>query len=382
VLVAATPPRRFALASAGQFLFGITLALPGTLFGLPAWTGGIGLDLEAQANLLVVFYAGQFFWTALAGALVDRIGSERVLAIGSAVITSGFVLLARATGPSEASAAAGLLASGGAAINAASNAMVASSYGERASAMLSRMAMFGAGGALVAPAILAGSHDVAAVALRAEVLAAAAFVIALIPLTVTPAPLSAATSLVRALVLLRERHVMGLIVLLWLEFGTEAILAGWSAAFALAVLPGAPAGLVVALFWGGLAVGRLGGPGVLARLSRLQTVITGGVLATASIVVMALAPGFVIFAAAVFVGGLAVGPLAPTIIGVGGHRYPAQMGTVIGLLISAGQIGSMVFPWLTGQVAAARGFRVAMFVPAAAAVGLVIGSSIVQARRR
>jgi MFS family permease len=63
---------------------------------------------------------------------------------------------------------------------------------------------------------------------------------------------------------------------------------------------------------------------------------------------MALAPGFVVFAAAVFVGGLAVGPLAPTIIGVGGHRYPAQMGTVIGLLISAGQIGSMVFPWLTG----------------------------------
>ncbi len=38
VRLAVTPFRLFLLAVAGQFLFGIVLALPGTLFGLPAWT--------------------------------------------------------------------------------------------------------------------------------------------------------------------------------------------------------------------------------------------------------------------------------------------------------------------------------------------------------
>ena len=62
--LAVTPFRLFLLAVAGQFLFGIVLALPGTLFGLPAWTLALGFDVAAQARLLVVFFAGQFVFTA------------------------------------------------------------------------------------------------------------------------------------------------------------------------------------------------------------------------------------------------------------------------------------------------------------------------------
>jgi hypothetical protein len=47
-------PLWLVITVAGQFMIGIVLALPGTLFGLPGGTGAIGCDVPAQANLLVV----------------------------------------------------------------------------------------------------------------------------------------------------------------------------------------------------------------------------------------------------------------------------------------------------------------------------------------
>src|SRR4029453_18615031 len=65
--LAPTSSRLFAPATAGQFIFGIVLALPGTLFGTPAWTTAVGCDVAAQANLLVVFFTGPLTCTAAAG---------------------------------------------------------------------------------------------------------------------------------------------------------------------------------------------------------------------------------------------------------------------------------------------------------------------------
>ena len=154
--LAVTPFRLFLLAVAGQVLFGIVLALPGTLFGLPAWTGALGFDVAAQARLLVVFFAGQFVFTAMAGSLVDRVGCQRVLSLGSLLMAISFVRLAGAAVASDATVPAILLAAGGASINAASNTLVSVTYSERRGAMLSLMATFGASGALVAPLLFGG----------------------------------------------------------------------------------------------------------------------------------------------------------------------------------------------------------------------------------
>src|SRR5206468_8407253 len=40
--LAPSPSRLFVHATAGMFTFGLVLALPGTLFGTPAWTSAIG----------------------------------------------------------------------------------------------------------------------------------------------------------------------------------------------------------------------------------------------------------------------------------------------------------------------------------------------------
>jgi len=384
VRLAVTPLRLFALAIAGQFLFGIVLALPGTLFGVPGWTTALGFDVAAQARLLVVFFAGQFVFTALAGNLVDSVGCQRVLSLGSVLMSIAFILLAGASVASAAMLPAILLAAGGASINAASNTLVSVTYGARRGAMLSLMATFGASGALVAPFLFGGGLGVDGVAVRLWALALLALAVTALPLLVQAAhERPSGHSLFGAYRLLRERPLVGLIALLGLEFGGEAVLAGWTAAFTIAVFPGASGGLMVGLYWGGLCLGRICAPLVLARVAKLVVVLVASTAAGVAIIAMALAPSTSALAAAVFVAGLAVGPLGPTIVSVAGDRYPRQMGAAIGLLLSIAQIGGMLLPWLTGRATIAYGYRTGLVVPALAAFGLAAGTALAwQARVR
>jgi fucose permease len=295
-----------------------------------------------------------------------------------------FVRLAGATAASDAMGPAVLLAAGGASINAASNTLVSVTYGPRRGAMLSLMATFGASGALVAPLLFGGGLGIDGVATRLWALALAALVITALPLLVQTAHARASgPSLFGAFKLLRERPLVGLIALLALEFGDEAVMAGWTAAFTIAVFPGASGGLMVGLYWGGLCLSRLCAPFVLARAAKLVVVLMASSLAGLSILAMALAPSTSVLAAAVFMAGLAVGPLAPTIVSVAGDRYPRQMGAAIGLLLSIAQIGGMLLPWVTGRATIAYGYRAGLVVPALAAFGVAAGTVMAwQARSR
>ena len=376
--LAATPRNLFSAAVAGQFLFGIVLALPGTLFGLPAWTAALGFDVAAQARLLVVFFAGQFVFTALAGTLVDRVGCQRVLAAGSLLIGVAMVWLAGAGAAGDANMPAVLLAAGGASINAASNTLISVVYGERRGAMLSLMATFGASGALATPVIFGGGLDPSGVALRLWAVALGALVVTLAPLAVAPANEHVSgPSLAGALSLLKQRPLLGLIGLLVLEFGDEAVMAGWTAAFTIAVFPGASGGLIVGLYWAALCLGRLLTPLVLARAPKLVVVLVASLTTATAIAAMAWSPTTTVLAIAVVIAGLAVGPMAPTIVSVAGDRYPRQMGAAIGLLLSVAQLGGMVLPWLTGRATIAYGYRAGLVVPALAALGIACGTALV-----
>ena len=141
---------------------------------------------------------------------------------------------------------------------------------------------------------------------------------------------------------------------------------------------------MVGLYWGGLCLSRLCAPFVLARAAKLVVVLVASTTAGVAIIAMASAQSTAVLAAAVFVAGVAVGPLAPTIVSVAGHRYPRQMGAAIGLLLSIAQIGGMLLPWLTGRATIAYGYRAGLVVPALAAFGLAAGTVLawqVRARR-
>jgi fucose permease len=172
------------------------------------------------------------------------------------------------------------------------------------------------------------------------------------------------------------------IVLTAIEFGVEAVMAGWSAAYALMVLPGTSGGAVVASYWGGLAAGRVAAPIVLKRRSKPTTVALGAIATLAGIAIMSQATSSSGVMSGAFVAGAALGPLAPTLISVAGDRYPQRTGLAIGAVISLGQIGGVALPWITGRVAIAAGFRLALIVPLAAALAIAAGAVTLRLRRR
>jgi fucose permease len=199
----------------------------------------------------------------------------------------------------------------------------------------------------------------------------------MLPLLVSDTPRGpGGATLAASLALLRERPLVGLIALLGLEFGDEAILAGWTAAYAIAVFPGVTGGIFVGCYWGGLCLGRIAAPALLSRMPKLMLVLAASLATGAAIATMALAPTPVVLGLAVLVAGFAVGPMAPTLVSVAGDRYPRRMGAAIGLLLSVAQLGGMLLPWLTGRATIAFGYRAGLAVPALAALGVAIGTAI------
>jgi fucose permease len=377
-LLAPSAGRLFVHATSGMFVFGLVLALPGTLFGTPTWTSAIGCDVADQANLLVVFYTGQLLCTAAAGVLVDHVGAQKVLVGGSGLVAIGFLALAGAARPATTGVAFALLAAGGASINASSNTLVSVTYGERRGTMLPLLGVFCAVGACLAPFAL----GTAGVGARLAGLGVLSSLLTIAPLMMGDAPWSARGVTLRGMLsLVRDRRLTGLIAWLAVEFGVEAVIAGWSAAYAIATLPGANAAMVVLLYWAGLLIGRSATPLALRWSSKLVTVGVAAGLAAVGIAGLVSAQSWDMLAVAVFATGFAIGPIAPTIISVAGDRYPTQSGLAIGVLLSMSQLGGMLLPWITGRVAIVEGFRVAMLVPLVSAIVLSASAGAMRMRR-
>ncbi|MFH0915056.1 MAG: MFS transporter [bacterium] len=140
------------------------------------------------------------------------------------------------------------------------------------------------------------------------------------------------------------------------------------------------AGLSVSLFWLGLVVGRL----VLRPLTRrfspsrillfcactLAVMAIGVALAPTQTVSLLLAVGAGLGASASF-----------GIIGSYSGRFPEwQSGVASSVFVLAGGVGSMVFPYLTGPIASAGGFRLALAVTAIPAAAFALFSLLIHAR--
>ena len=128
------------------------------------------------------------------------------------------------------------------------------------------------------------------------------------------------------------------------------------------------------LYWSALMLGRLAGPAIHARMGKLPIVSAAAVVVALAFGGVSLAPDARALGVVVALLGLALGPMAPTVLSVAGDRYTRGTGTVFGVMLSLGQIGSVALPWTVARVAAASGFRTAMLVPAAAAALLAFAA--------
>jgi fucose permease len=357
---------------AGQFLFGVTLALFGTLFGIPAFTAALGLDLERQAGLLVAFYSGQMLFTAAAGRLADRFGSLRLLAAGAGLLSISLVLTGLAGSIGPILAAACVMSLGGAAVNAGSNVLVSTAYGDERGPMLSIVALFGALGAISVPVAFAGVGTMAAARGRLLALAALGALTALAHLSQRQPAVRADERVPRASTrrILADGWVMALVVLLALDFGMESVAAGWISTFTIAAFADGPGTTMVGVYWTALMAGRLAGPVLHARMAKLRILVSAGLLVAVAFAAIAASASVLALGVAVAVSGFALGPIGPTVLSVAGARCDHGTGAVFGVMLSLGQVGSVAMPWIVARIAGDSGFRVAMIVPAAAALAL------------
>ncbi len=65
----------FGVSATGIFVFGIVMAVLGTLFGLPEMRTRLHINLAQQGSMFLLLYVGIFLATLVAGPAIDTIGN-------------------------------------------------------------------------------------------------------------------------------------------------------------------------------------------------------------------------------------------------------------------------------------------------------------------
>ena len=223
----------FVAACGGIFMFGIVLALLGTLFGLPGMRARLGIDLAGQGDVLLALFAGIFASTVLAGPIIDRIGTKSILVVSSCLVAVALVLLANAHGFTAAAFGAFVLGLGGGGLNTANNVLVSDMFDEDRGQKLNILGTFFGVGALVIPfttATLSSHVGIGSLLVGAAALALACSV-AYTLLPFPPGRGGAGASPVELIKVLRWPGVLLFASVLFFQSGNEAAIGGWTSTY-------------------------------------------------------------------------------------------------------------------------------------------------------
>jgi len=371
-------------AWAGMFVFGLAMALLGAI--LPLVTARLQLDLGRAGALFAVMNSAMLVSMLALGPAMDRFGERPALLAGSLLTALALWLIAGAGGYAALAAALALLGVGGGALNGATNTLVADLHPDpRAkNAALNLLGVFFGIGALAIPLAigwliealgLAAILWLAAAASLAPAAGAAAF-------RFPPPGKAERASLGETLSLARNPVVLLFGVLLFFQSGTEFIMGGYTSTYLTreAGLDIRAASYTLAGYWGAMMLTRLILSRVLLR-ARAPAVVSAGALATAAcVVLMTSARDSALAVAAIVATGACLSSIYPTVLGQAGTRFAARSGTVFGLLFAMALVGGMTLPWALGRLAEARGFRVALLIPAANALAVFWLQSVIARR--
>ncbi len=116
----------------------------------------------------------------------------------------------------------------------------------------------------------------------------------------------------------------------------------------------------LALYWAGMAVGRLGSARVADRFDHVRFATAAALAMSVALAGAILVPSVPASVGLFALAGLAAGPVAPMIMVVGGDRYPDRSAAVGGYLTTAAVAGTIGFPTLMGLLSVTVGLQAAM----------------------
>ncbi len=367
--------RLFAAACAGLFLFGTTIALLGTLFGLPGMRERLHIDLAQQGELFSVLFVGMLIATALAGPMIDRLGHQAILIAASLLAAIGLTGLSLADGFQAAAWSIAVLGLGGGGLNTATNAVVSELYPEDRGRMLNLLGMFFGAGALFVPLVKFLVFGVLSIGglIGVIVVLASACVFAYSSIRFPPAREPAG---VPPSELLRAATYPGVIVfalLLLVETGNESTLSGWISTYiGYMGWPARVATGILAGYWAAV----IGGRALFARLSgsieKKWIVVGCGIGAMVGCALLMGSHSIAWLTVAALVTSVAISGVFPTTLAMVGDRYQRHAGTVFGVVFAVSGLGGMISPALLGLLSESHGVRVGMVVP-------LVGAGVVAA---
>jgi fucose permease len=371
-------------ATAGAHLAIFCVGLYAASFGpiLPFFSRDLRISLDTAGLLLTALFAGSIVASTGVALRLHRHDTRATAVAGLALIFAGLVALAWAPGAAPAFAAAALVGVGDGLLVAAVHQLVAQTATDVPTG-ISRLNLWFALGAIAGPlwagALLETTDGYAPVyfGISAVVVLAAAVLFASgrEPLPTGPAPPIDAVPPTVGLVAL-----MGLVLFFYV--GAEIGLGAWVSSYAeraagAGVFEGA---LVTAGYWGALAAGRFATGALLARGAAAGPLLCASIAAaglSSLVLVLAggsLGPG----AAAAFATGLFFGPVWPVSLAIaarGGHPG------VSAVLVTVGNAGGLVFPWLQGKVLVSDGPERGIIVTVVLC-GLMLVLAVLALRRR
>jgi fucose permease len=174
--------------------------------------------------------------------------------------------------------------------------------------------------------------------------------------------------------MLRQRPFLALFLIAFVYNGVATSMLAWIAVFTQQAVGFSTFVSVsmISVFYVALTAGRFLCALVTERLGYAGTLLllACGITLTYPLVVLGSHP--LVVAAGVFLTGLSLSGLFPTVLADGARRYPAQTGIVSGTLNMALTLGSLVPPLWTGVVAGMAGLQVALGVNYGLVVLLII----------
>lgn len=366
-------------AYSGMFVFGIVMALLGAV--LPALSGRLEFQVADIGTLFLAMNFAMLACSSFIGAAMDRFGMKPPLAIGPLFVASALMLIAGAARIADLIPAVILLGVGGAALNAATNTLVADLHEDpgRKSAALNILGVFFGIGALFLPfcaGALLGTLgiDRLLVASGALCVFAGLFAASLrypAPKQKNRLPIADIPRFLRSPLVL----VMG--CLLFLQSGVEFTMGGYISTyltrrFGMSV---AAASWLLAAYWAALMLARLVLSRVLLRANPRYVVTVCAAGASAAAVMTAIAPAPAYAAAGICFAGLALSGIFPTALGIAGAAFRDHSGTVFGILFTAALTGGTIMPWMAGRIAGFAGLPW-VFGLVAAALALISALAI------
>lgn len=342
----------------------ISLGVSAALLGpaLPTLAAKANVGLEQIGLIFVSMSLGYLTSAPIINTVGARIGTRNMLIVSPLVVITSMVLLATGAHLTAFFVATYLLGLGQAGTQVAYNALFGSRpehKGAQASATLNRLNAFFGIGALIGPLVAALSYTLTGDATPAFWVAAAMA----LPLTLgallashtlheyTRQQPGDASNGGAARAVLGAPVMWGMCLAMGLYVGCEVAFSGWATEFTRRMTgqSTAQAALAVSAFWMALALSRYFTNVMVSRVRPMTLVVLLILLSIIGLLIMmaaSLAGGLALIGS--FVVGFGFGPIYPTLIAIGIQRFPFAAQMIASVLTSAGSVGALFVPALTG----------------------------------